>query len=74
MANGGGGLNGFPLPKDLPDYSNERTRAAEAKLQPFIYDPELANSPTFKDVISRGPYQLDNGAVYIGEWNAEGLR
>ncbi len=59
---------------DLPDYSNEKTRAAEAKLTPFIYDTEMSKSPSFQDVISRGPYQLDNGAVYIGEWNQEGMR
>lgn len=22
----------------------------------------------------RGPYELDNGAIYVGEWTSEGLR
>ena len=32
------GLNGV----DIPNYSNEKTRAAEAKLKQFVYDEELA--------------------------------
>ena len=38
----------------------------------FVYDqPE---SPSARKLISRPPYELDNGAIYIGQWSAEGLR
>jgi hypothetical protein len=49
--------------KEMPDHSNEKTKATEAKLGPFIYDKE-DNGPN--DLIERGPYELDNGAIYQG--------
>ena len=56
----------------MPDHSNEQTRATEAKLGPFIYDKE-AEAPN-PDIIKRGPYELDNGALFEGEWTKDGLR
>lgn len=56
----------------MPDYSNNETRECEKRLGEFIFD-----QPVNKDapkVILRGPYELDNGAVYHGEWSIEGLR
>ena len=55
----------------MPDYSNQFTKATEARLGPFIYDqPEEKNS----NIVSRGPYLLDNEAVYHGQWTRDGLR
>lgn len=56
----------------MPDYSNAATKETEERLGPFVFDkPE---SPRQKDVVTRGPYELDNGAIYHGQWTKEGLR
>lgn len=57
---------------EMPDYSNSATRATEQKLGKFEYN--LPASPSSKNLIERGPYELDNGAIYVGEWTKEGLR
>ncbi len=61
---------------NLPDYSNPATKATEEKLGPFNYDRDGAqqtNEPRI-ELIKRQPYELDNGAIYQGEWTKEGLR
>ena len=57
---------------EMPDYSNPATRLTEQKLGKFDYDQPA--SPSAKNLIERGPYELDNGAIYVGEWTKEGLR
>ena len=42
------------------------------KLGPYKYDKPVTEED--KQLIEKGPYQLDNGAVYIGQWNKEGQR
>lgn len=49
---------------EIPDYSNNATRATEARLGPFVFDQE--SSEKNKDVVDRGPYELDNEAIYHG--------
>lgn len=57
---------------EMPDYSNQATKETEKNLGQFVYDsPE---TPSGKGLIQRGPYELDNGAIYVGEWTKEGLR
>ena len=56
----------------MPDHSNEQTRATEAKLGPFVYDD--GNEAANPDIIKRGPYELDNGAIFEGDWTKDGLR
>ena len=57
---------------EMPDYSNSFTRNTQERLGAFVYDkPE---SPREKDVVTRGFYELDNGAVYHGQWTKNGLR
>ena len=34
----------------------------------------MQETPSMKNLIQRGPYELDNGAIYVGEWTKEGLR
>ena len=46
----------------MPDYANEATRATEMKVGPFVPDEDESQYGT--DLISRGPYELDNRAVY----------
>jgi hypothetical protein len=57
---------------DVPDYSNPMTRATEEKMGPFKYDQD--DQFDENDLIDRGPYELDNGAIYKGQWSREGLR
>jgi hypothetical protein len=48
---------------DMPDYSSFATRETEKQLGPFIYDVEPASISDF-EIITRGPYELDNQAFY----------
>lgn len=58
--------------KEIPDYSNSATKETEERLGPYVYDkPNLVPGD---DIITRGPYKLDNGAVYTGQWTKEGSR
>ena len=61
----------------LPDYSNPATKATEEKLGAFNYDRDGAtqsNNEPHLELIERQPYELDNGAIYKGQWTKEGLR
>lgn len=69
------GRNGLVYAKalqEMPDYSNEATRATEKQVGAFEYDEDEAQYGP--DLIERGPYELDNGAIYKGFWSREGLR
>ena len=56
----------------MPDHSNAATRETEDRLGAFIYDrPEFVND---SESVVRPPFELDNGAVYKGQWTKEGLR
>mmetsp|Transcript_6462 Transcript_6462/g.6021 ORF Transcript_6462/g.6021 Transcript_6462/m.6021 type:complete len:188 (+) Transcript_6462:162-725(+) len=57
---------------NVPDYSNAATRATEGRLGAFVYDQD--DKFDENDLIDRGPYELDNGAIYRGQWSREGLR
>jgi len=56
----------------VPDYSNPETRATEQRLGPFKY--EKPAEPETQELEDRGPFELDNGAIYIGQWSKDGLR
>lgn len=58
----------------LPDYSNPATKATEDRLGSFNYEKEAAPSNEGLELIQRQPYELDNGAIYQGQWTKEGLR
>ena len=67
--------NGLVYAKQLPnmpDYSNEATRQTEQQVGPFEWEEDESQYGT--DLVVRGPYELDNGAIYKGSWSAEGLR
>ena len=51
----------------MPDLSNQVSRATEQRLGTFVFDfdSEFAHL----DLVSKGPHELDNGAVYLGQWN-----
>ena len=57
---------------EIPDYSNPDTRAAEKKLGLFKFDSIIEPNSNLED---RQPVELDNGAIYVGQWNKiTGLR
>ena len=56
----------------MPDYGSENTKATEAKLGPFKFEGQ--NDPKDVELITRGPFELDNGAIYEGQWSKDGLR
>lgn len=53
---------------EMPDYSNDATRLVEANLPPFRFDDREDDKFADQDLILRGPYELDNGAIYKGQW------
>jgi hypothetical protein len=60
-------MNGNSYAKELdemPDFSNNQTRATELKMGAFVFDQ--IESPRAVEIIERGPYELDNGAIYHG--------
>lgn len=57
---------------EMPDHSNAATRETEERLGPFIFDKSENDKDL--DVVTRGPYELDNGAIYHGQWTKQGLR
>lgn len=64
---------------EMPDHSTSAVRAAEQRLGPFIFDDKEnrdESDPEDKNVLryDRKPYELDNGAIYYGEWTIEGHR
>ena len=56
----------------MPNYGNACTILTEQRLGNFVYDQP--DTPTTKTLKKRGPYELDNGAIYVGEWTADGQR
>ena len=55
----------------IPDYSNPETKATEQRLGPFKYEDP---SDMEKDLESKGAFELDNEAIYVGQWSKAGLR
>ena len=69
------GRNGLVFAKqitEMPDYTNEATRATEKEIIPFTYDDDESRCDL--DLITRGPYELDNRSIFKGQWSKEGLR
>jgi len=54
----------------LPDYSNPATKAAAQKHGKFEFEAARG----LGQVQKRGPVELDNGAIYTGEWNEANQR
>ena len=51
---------------EVPDYSDSVTKATFLQCGAFVYD-NISSSQVL--VHRRGPVELENGAIYIGEWN-----
>ncbi len=71
----GGAQVAKPVFKEInvvPDYSNPETRATEEKLGAFKFDKPPTDSD--RELEDRGPFELDNKAIYIGQWNKDGVR
>ena len=56
---------------EVPDYSNPATKTASMKYGSFNYNDIPSDGVK---VFKRGPVELDNGAIYIGEWNESNQR
>ena len=56
---------------EVPDYSNPATKVAAQKYGTFAFT-EGKNDDI--KVFKRGPVELDNGAIYTGEWNENNQR
>ena len=56
-------------PSKVPDYTNSSAKMMQTKLGPFIY-----RGPDDKNLIKRGPVQMENEAIYIGEWSTANKR
>jgi hypothetical protein len=52
----------------MPDYSNDLSRKTEQRIGPFKYKNEEIKEGVIGAVINKGPYELDNGAIYSGQW------
>ena len=65
------GINYKPIDA-IPQYANEAINATESRIGKFIYDKLESNSD--RELIDKGPFELDNQAVYVGQWNKMGLR
>lgn len=50
--------------KEMPDHSNFATRAVEARMGPFNFDDDDADSSV--TVQDKGPFEMSNGAIYHG--------
>ena len=56
----------------IQDYSNLYTKKTEQILGPFLYDqPNSSDQPELND---KGPYELDNCSIYLGQWNNKNQR
>ena len=60
-----GGKQGKEL-NEMPDHLNDLTRGTEERLGPFIFD--MPDGPDAHLLVSKGPFELDNGAIYFGQW------
>ena len=56
---------------EVPEYANPATLLTEKKLGEYEYNYSLGDKVA---VIPRKPVLLDNGAVYVGEWNQDNER
>ena len=60
--------------RELPDHSTSAVRATEERLGPFVWDENDEDEQPSVQRCDRKPYELDNGAIYMGEWTLEGHR
>ena len=56
---------------DIPDYSNPATTVAAQKHGNYSFTDDLDDGVK---VVSRGAVELDNGAIYSGQWNESNQR
>ena len=56
----------------IPDYSTDLVKETEEKVGDFVYEQDEAKYGT--DLITKGPYELDNGAIFQGQWTVDGVR
>lgn len=57
----------------MPDYSTALVKTAEAMSGPYKYPTDI-NYSSELGIKTKGPFESDNGAVYLGQWNKYGVR
>ena len=55
----------------VPDYSTSATRAVQARLGKFVFQDSLHDNSVR---LKRGPVEMENGAIFTGEWNNDNHR
>ena len=50
----------------VPDYSTHTTRQAQLKIGPYRYSMTTEDA----SLVRRGPVQLENKSIYIGQWTS----
>ena len=61
--------------KEMPEHNNEAVAITEARLGSFVYDDAGApEDDGRKQVVWRGPFEMNNGIVYLGQWTKDGHR
>ena len=58
--------------KDMPDLTTFAARKTDERLGPFKYEDE--EYITTEDLMLKGPFEMENGAIYLGQWSKEGKR
>ena len=54
--------------KEVPEIHNPNTKAILEALGPFKYEQDADMLKECSELPSLGPYELDGGAIYIGQW------
>lgn len=57
--------------KEMPDHSNSNTRHTENRMGLFEYQKGVEEITNLQD---KGPHEMDNGAIYYGQWTKDGRR
>ena len=57
----------------MPDHSNELTRETEDRIGQFIFHASQSDEVEFfnRQLQNKGPIELNNGGVYMGQWNVD---
>lgn len=54
--------------QEVPEIHNPNTKTILEQLGPFKYDSDPEMFKECQDLPTFGPYELDAGAIYIGQW------
>ena len=58
----------------MPDLTNDKVRAVENRLGGFNYDMYGIGEANDASLVTKNPVELDNKAIYLGQWNSANQR